>query len=59
MGGPLGDHGRLDVWPRRKEVVVEDDPERILEVVDDRAITRLLVEDGSRGSRRTPVAPGR
>ena len=28
VGGPLGEHGRLDVWPRRKEVVVEDDPER-------------------------------
>src|SRR3712207_2264260 len=21
VGGPLGDHGRLDVWPARKEVV--------------------------------------
>ena len=46
VGGPLGDHARLDIWPRRKEVVVEDDPERILEAIDDRAITRLGVEDG-------------
>jgi hypothetical protein len=46
VGGPLGDHARLDIWPRRKEVVVEDDPERILEAIDDRAITRLAVEDG-------------
>ena len=46
VGGALGDHARLDIWPRRKEVVVDDDPERILEAVDDRAITRLLVEDG-------------
>jgi hypothetical protein len=46
VGGPLGDHARLDIWPRRKEVVVDDDPERILEAVDDRAITRLVVEDG-------------
>jgi hypothetical protein len=45
VGGPLGDHARLDIWPRRKEVVVEDDPERILEAIDDRAITRLGVED--------------
>jgi hypothetical protein len=49
VGGPLGDHARLDVWPSRKEVVVEDDPERILEAIDDRAISRLLVEDSARG----------
>lgn len=49
VGGPLGDHARLDVWPSRKEVVVEDDPARILEAIDDRAISRLLVEDGPRG----------
>jgi hypothetical protein len=48
VGGPLGDHARLDIWPRRKEVVVDDDPERILEAIDDRAITRLVVEDGRR-----------
>jgi hypothetical protein len=47
VGGPLGDHARLDIWPRRKEVVVEDDPERILEAIDDRAISRLVVEDGA------------
>jgi hypothetical protein len=46
VGASLGDHGRLDIWPRRKEVVVEDDPKRILEAIDDRAITRLGVEDG-------------
>jgi hypothetical protein len=46
VGRPLGDHARLDVWPRRKEVVVEDQPQEILEAIDDRAITRLLVEDG-------------
>jgi hypothetical protein len=46
VGGPLGDHARLDIWPRRKEVLVEDDPDRILEAIDDRAITRLVVEDG-------------
>ena len=51
VGGPLGEHGRLDIWPRRKEVVVEADPDRILEAVDDRGITRLLVEDGEPGER--------
>ena len=49
VGRPLGDHARLDVWPRRKEVVVADDPQEILEAIDDRAITRLVVEDGRPG----------
>ena len=46
VGRPLGDHARLDVWPRRKEVVVGEEPQAILEAIDDRAITRLVVEDG-------------
>jgi hypothetical protein len=46
VGQPLGDHARLDVWPRRKEVVVGEEPQAILEAIDDRAITRLVVEDG-------------
>jgi hypothetical protein len=49
VGRPLGDHGQLDVWPRHKEVVVPDDPEQILEAVNDRAITRLVVEDREPG----------
>ena len=46
VGRPLGDHARLDIWPAHKEVVVGDDPDRILEAINDRAITRLAVEDG-------------
>jgi len=46
VGRPLGDHARLDIWPRRKEVVVPEDAQRILDAVNDRAITRLVVEDG-------------
>ena len=46
LGRPLGDHARLDVWPRRKEVVVGEDAQAILEAIDDRAISRLVVEDG-------------
>jgi hypothetical protein len=46
VGRPLGDHARLDVWPRRKELVVGEEPQAILEAIDDRAITRLVVEDG-------------
>src|SRR5688572_9204364 len=46
---PLGDHARLDVWPRHKEVVVPGDADRLLEAVNDRAVTRLVVEDGAAG----------
>jgi hypothetical protein len=46
VGRPLGDHARLDVWPRRNEVVVGEEPQAILEAIDDRGITRLVVEDG-------------
>jgi hypothetical protein len=42
---PLGDHSMLDVWPSHKEVVVPDDPDAILEAINDRAITWLLVPD--------------
>jgi hypothetical protein len=45
VGGPLGDHGMLDIWPSHKEVVVADDPEDLLRAINDRGITRLLVED--------------
>ena len=47
VGRPLGNHSRLDIWPRRKEVVVGEEPQQILEAVADRAITRLIVEDGA------------
>jgi hypothetical protein len=46
---PLGDHSMLDVFPSHKEVVVPDDPEAILEAVNDRAITWLLVPEGEFG----------
>lgn len=49
VGRPLGDHARLDIWPRRKEVVVTEDPQQVLEMINDRAITRLVVEDGEPG----------
>lgn len=47
VGRPLGNHSRLDIWPPRKEVVVGEEPQQILEAIADRAITRLLVEDGA------------
>jgi hypothetical protein len=49
VGRPLGDHARLDIWPSRKEVVVPEDPGQILDAINDRAITRLVVEDGEPG----------
>ncbi len=45
VGGALGDHKMLDIFPSHKEVVVEDDSEEILRAINDRAVTRLLVED--------------
>ena len=61
VGRPHGDHSMLDVWPSHKEVVVPDDPEAILEAINDRAITWLVVPDREpaavprrRASRRGP-----
>ena len=56
VGRPLGDHGRFDIWPRHKEVVVPDGADRLLEAVNDRAVTRLVVEDGAAGE--PPSDPG-
>ncbi|HXD66158.1 MAG TPA: hypothetical protein VNV17_16170 [Solirubrobacteraceae bacterium] len=43
------DHGtlrKLDVYPAHKEVVVPDEGEPILQAINDRGVTRLLVPDG-------------
>lgn len=45
VGNCRGNHAQLDVWPPHKEVVVDDDAEQILEAINDRGITRLLIED--------------
>lgn len=55
VGQAHGDHSMLDVWPAHKEVVVADDPDAILEAINDRAVTWLAVADrepgaGPRGS---------
>lgn len=52
VGARLGDHGMLDVWPAHKEVVVPDEPEELLRAINDRAVTRLLVEDRAPGEPR-------
>jgi len=49
VGRPLGRHNRLEIWPPHKEVVVADEPEEVLRAINDRGITRLVVEDGAPG----------
>ncbi|OME80832.1 MULTISPECIES: hypothetical protein [Paenibacillus] len=45
VGSRMMDHSSLDVWPPHKEVIVHNEPEQVLEAINDRGITRLLVED--------------
>jgi hypothetical protein len=49
VGRNLGSHNRLDIWPPHKEVVVADEPEEVLRAINDRGVTRLVVEDGAPG----------
>lgn len=49
VGERRGDHNMIDIWPDHKEVVASDDGERLLEAINDRAITRLLVPDDEPG----------
>jgi hypothetical protein len=49
VGRRLGSHNRLEIWPPHKEVVVADDPEELLRAINDRGVTRLVVEDGAPG----------
>jgi hypothetical protein len=50
IGRRHGDHSMLDVWPAHKEVVVPDDPDAILDAINDRGITWLLVPEGESGT---------
>ena len=63
VGECWGDHGMLDVWPSHKEVVVgNESSEELLRAVNDRAVTRLLVEDRERrepGFERPSLASAR
>jgi hypothetical protein len=46
VGERWGDHGMLDIWPSHKEVVIEEEsPEELLRAVNDRGVTRLVVQD--------------
>jgi hypothetical protein len=46
VGSDRGTLRKLDVYPAHKEVVVPAEPELILEAINDRGVTRLLVPDG-------------
>jgi hypothetical protein len=41
-------HGWLDVWSANKEVVVASHGEAVLEALNDRAITRVVLEDAGK-----------
>lgn len=56
VGRPQGHHGALDLWPPHKEVLVAPDGTELLRAINDRGITRLLVEDG--GADPGPVEAG-
>lgn len=45
VGGRHGFYAAYDFWPARKEVFLPDDPRIVLDAINDRAITRLLVPD--------------
>ncbi|KAA0084570.1 hypothetical protein CIW52_11265 [Mycolicibacterium sp. P9-64] len=47
VGGRWGNHSDFDFWPARKEVFLPNDPRRVLDAINDRAITRLAVPDGA------------
>jgi hypothetical protein len=50
VGPSVGPYGMLDIWPEHKEVAVAaGDGEALLRAINDRAITRLLIEDGPPG----------
>ncbi|QYJ14788.1 hypothetical protein Rxycam_00594 [Rubrobacter xylanophilus DSM 9941] len=50
VGKRHGNYRQMDIWPPSHEVIVENDPEQILEAINDRGVTRLLVEDGTLAS---------
>jgi hypothetical protein len=49
VGRRMGSHNRMEIWPPHKEVVVPDQAEELLRAINDRGITRLIVEDGAPG----------
>lgn len=51
VGTAVGSYAMLDIYPDHKEVAVPaGDPEALLRAINDRAITRLLIEEASPGT---------
>ncbi|MEU6192291.1 hypothetical protein [Streptomyces sp. NPDC047061] len=48
VGRDFGDLSMYDFWPHNKETVVENNPAKVLQAINDRAITRLAVPAGER-----------
>ena len=47
VGERFGDLSAFDVWPDSREVLTDRDPVAVLQAINDRGITRLLVPDTS------------
>ncbi|QTO23367.1 hypothetical protein [Burkholderia seminalis] len=45
VGRGWGSHAAFDFWPARREVILTDDPCDLLDAINDRGITRLVVPD--------------
>lgn len=45
VGKGWGTHAAFDFWPARREVMVSGDPRDLLDAINDRGITRLVVPD--------------
>ena len=45
VGKGWGTHAGFDFWPARREVMVSGDPKDLLDAINDRGITRLVVPD--------------
>jgi hypothetical protein len=56
VGADHGTLAMLDVYPAHKEVVVPNEAEPILEAINDRGVTRLLVPDGPAAAERPQPA---
>lgn len=45
VGGGRGAHAPYDFWPARREVILSTDHREVLDAINDRGITRLVVPD--------------
>ena len=50
VGKPRGSHAAFDFWPARREVMLSADPKDLLDAINDRGITRLVVPDRAIGA---------